>query len=94
MLSVAVDGGPALLHLGKQMWCGRWCDPLRGEVTADVQISRIFLFLDGLMLLPRLLHFLLLRPAPFVECAIPRFELAANPGDVLVCLRNERFGGV
>ena len=46
------------------------------------------------MLLPRLLHFLLLCPAPFVECAIPRFELATNPGDVLVCLRNERFGGV
>ena len=95
VLSVAVDRDPMPLHLGKQMRRGRWRDPLRGEMTADVQISRDFLFLDGLMLLPRLLHFLLLRPAAFVECAIARFEFAANPGDVLVGLSDERFfGGV
>ena len=93
VLSVAIDRGPALLHLGQQMGCGRWRDPLRGEVTANIEISWVFLFLDSLMLLPGLLYLLLLRPAAFVQSTVPPFELGANPGNIFVCLRNERFSG-
>ncbi len=80
VLGVAIDRGAAMLHFGQQMRCGRWRDPLRGEVTADVKIGRVFLFLDSLMLLPRLLYFLLLRPAAFVERAIAPLQIRSERG--------------
>ena len=93
VLLVAIDGGAMTLHVGEQMRRSRRRDPLRGEVAADVQVGRILFFFDGLMLLPRLLYFLLLRPAAFLERAIARFELAPDARDVLVRLCDKCFLG-
>ena len=90
---MAVDRGAMVLHLGEQMGRVRRRDTLRSEVTADVQVGRVLLFLDGLMLLPRLTNFLLLRAAASFEFAIARVELAANARDVLVRLGDECFLG-
>src|SRR5229473_5161984 len=60
----------------------RWCDSLRGQMPADVEICGIFSLLNGLMILARFGNRGLLRSAVFVKRAIARFEFASDPSDI------------
>ena len=85
-----VHGGAMLLHFRQQMGRIRRSDSLRGQVTADVEVGGILLFLDGLMMSARFLERVLLRAAVFVQDAIARFKFIPDPRDVLV--HDGKFG--
>ena len=93
--AVPIDRVAVALHLGEQMWRVRRRDPLRGEMTADVQISRDFS-------VPRRSD-ACARASCIASCcarlfsfsvAIARFEFAAHPRDIFFRPRQVRFGGV
>ena len=73
-----------LLHFRQQMGRVRRSDSLRSQMTADVEIGGIFLFLDGLMMPAGILERVLLGAAALVQDAIARFKFLPDPRDVLV----------
>src|SRR6266480_2299681 len=63
------------------MRCVRRSNALRSQVTANVQVSRIFSLLDGLMLCARFSQRFLLDADVIVQFSVARFKFTPDPLD-------------
>ena len=59
-------------------------DSLRREMTPDVEVGRVFLLLDRLMVPPRFLERLLLGAAVLIQDPVARFKFVPDPRDIFV----------
>src|SRR5881394_3604272 len=66
-------------------------DSLRSEMPANVQVSRVLLFLDGLMMAALFLERVLLRAALLIQRAIAPFVFFADLCDLFVDCSDRGF---
>ena len=90
---MSIHRAAAAMHIREQMRCVGRCNPLRREMTPDVQISGIFPLFDSLMVGPRLPNCFLLCAAVVAEGTVARCEFVANTLDIFFHDRKFRFGG-
>ena len=91
VLRMALDRGAVLLHFGQQMRRVRRRDSLGCQMPADVQISRVLLFFDGLMMAALFLERVLLRAALLIQRAIAPFVFFADLSDLFVDCSDRGF---
>src|ERR1700686_1531459 len=80
-------------HVVEQMRRIRRSDPLRREMTSNVEIGRIFSLLDNLMMLFGFDNCVLLRANVLREAFIAPFIVAAHFGDISFDRGKFFFGG-
>src|ERR1700681_4270348 len=81
---MSIHGGTMLLYFRQQVGRIRRSDALRSQMTADIEVSRILLLLDGFMMSAGILESVLLRAAVLIQDAIARFKFLPDPRDVFV----------
>lgn len=81
VLFILIDRGVMFTNLFEKMGRVRWRNSLGGKMAADVQISRVFAFLDDLMVLLRFPDCFLLRLNIVGESFVAPL-VAANFGDI------------
>ena len=89
---MSINGVMAAMRLGQEMRRVWRCNPLRSEMTPNIQISGIFPFLNCLMMGARFSNCFLLQPDALVQCSIARFKFGPDTLDIFFHDREFSFG--
>src|SRR6266513_4676153 len=87
---MSIHGLMAPMRLGQEMRRVWRCNPLRSEMTPNIQIRGIFSFLNCLMMCARFANCFLLHPDALVQCSIARFKFGPDTLDIF--FHNREFG--
>src|SRR5438046_7449996 len=79
---MSINGVMAAMRLGQEMRRVWRCNPLRSEMTPNIQIRGIFPFLNCLMMCARFSNCFLLQPDALVQCSIARFKFGSDTLDI------------